>query len=66
MTLVNTPATMTVPELERLLHEETLLGLRDLVLRTTGRERRRLAEDLSRQEDWVPHWQIDGDLDHQR
>ncbi len=63
MKLVNTAATMTAPELERLLHEETLQGLRDLVLKTTGRARRRLEDDLRRQDDWVPHWNpADGPL----
>jgi hypothetical protein len=61
---VNTTAMMTVPELERLLHEETLQGLRDLMREASGRRRRRLADDLRRQEDWVPHWHILGDLDH--
>jgi hypothetical protein len=56
---------MTVPELERLLHEETLQALRDLMRKASGRQRRRLADDLRRQEDWVPHWSIFGDLDHQ-
>jgi len=63
--LVSTPATMTVPELERLLHQETLQGLRRLMHEASGRQRRRLADDLRRQEDWVPHWHIYGDLNHQ-
>jgi hypothetical protein len=31
----------------------------------SGRQWRRLADDLRRQEDWVPHWHIYGDLNHQ-
>ena len=61
-----TAATMTVPELERLVHEETVQALRDLVQKTSGRERRRLADDLKRQDDWIPHWHAYGTLDHQR
>jgi hypothetical protein len=63
--MANAPATMTVPELEQFLHQETLQDLRDLKFRTTGRERRRLADDLRRQDEWVPHWQVARDLDHQ-
>ena len=53
---MTTPATMTVPELELLLHQETLRGLRDLSREASGRERRRLEGELRRQGDWVPHW----------
>jgi hypothetical protein len=62
---VTTRATMTVPELELLLHQETLQGLRDLSREATGRERRRLEGELRRQGDWVPHWHFHGDLNRQ-
>jgi hypothetical protein len=51
---------MTVPELERLLHQETLQGLRDRMHEASGRQRRRLADDLRRLEDWAPHWHLPG------
>jgi len=47
--LVTTSAMMTVPELELLLHQETLQGLRDLSREATGRQRRRLEGELRRQ-----------------
>ncbi|HZK72788.1 MAG TPA: hypothetical protein VFD88_02140 [Clostridia bacterium] len=59
----NASATMTVTELEQLLHKETLQDLRDLMVKANGRERRRLAADLRRQEEWVPHWQVGRALD---
>jgi hypothetical protein len=62
---VNTPANMTVPELELLLHQETLRGLRDLSREATGRRRRRLEGELRRQGDWVRHWPVRGDLNQQ-
>ena len=62
--VVTTPATMTVPELELLLHQETLQVLRDLSREASGRERRRLEGELKRQGDWVPHWLL-GDLNQQ-
>jgi hypothetical protein len=63
--LVTTSAMMTVPELELLLHQETLQGLRDLSREATGRQRRRLEGELRRQGDWVAHWHLRGDLDQQ-
>jgi hypothetical protein len=54
---------MSVPELEELLHQETLRDLQDLMLTASGRARRRLAEELRRQEAWVPHWQVGRALD---
>lgn len=62
---MNTPATMTVPELEQLLHQETVQGLQDLVHEASGRQRRRLADDLRRQGDWVPHWHKRAELNPQ-
>ena len=59
----NSSATMTVTELEQLLHQETLQDLRGLMVNASGRERRRLAEDLRRQEEWFPHWQVGRPLD---
>jgi hypothetical protein len=56
---------MTVPELELLLHQEALQGLRDLSHEATGRQRRRLEIELRRQGDWVPHWHLRGDLNQQ-
>ena len=56
---------MTVPELELLLHQETLQGLRDLSREATGRQRRRLEGELRRQRDWVPHWHVRGGLNQQ-
>lgn len=47
---------MNVPELEELLHQETLRDLQELILKANGRTRRRLARELRRQEEWVPHW----------
>ena len=64
MSLVsNASATMTVTELEQLLHQETLQDLRDLMVKANGRERRRLAAHLRHQEEWVPHWQVGRALD---
>jgi hypothetical protein len=63
--LMNTSANMTVPELERLLHQETLQGLQDLSREATGRRRRRLEGELRRQWDWVPHWHLRADLTKQ-
>jgi hypothetical protein len=54
---------MSVPELEELLHQETLRDLQDLMLTANGRARRRLAEELRRQEEWVPHWRVGRALD---
>jgi hypothetical protein len=56
---------MTVSELELRLHQETLLGLEDLSRETTGRQRRRLERELRRLRDWVPHWPVVEDLDHE-
>lgn len=61
--MANASATMTVTELEQLLHQETLQDLRDLMVKANGRKRRRLAEYLRHQEEWVPHWQVDRALD---
>jgi hypothetical protein len=56
---------MTVSELEQLLHQETVQGLQDLVHEASGRQRRRLADDLRRQGDWVPHWHKRAELNSQ-
>jgi hypothetical protein len=65
MNLVNNPATMTVVELELLLHQETLQTLRDLTREASGRQRRRLEDELRRQRGWAPHWHHREDLNQQ-
>ena len=49
---------MTVAELERALHEDTVQAYRELISNAAGRDRRRLEGEFRQLEAWVPHWHV--------